>query len=70
MAVAAGMFGIMLVIAIVIVVFFLIVALFQWLWNTTMPDVFGVNAVTYWQGFRLLLLAALLFGGHAAANAG
>jgi len=43
--------------------FFLIVALLQWLWNITMPDVFGLKTITYWQALRLLLIAAILFGG-------
>ena len=35
---------------------------FQWLWNITMPDVFNLKKINYWQAFRLLLIAALLFG--------
>lgn len=42
--------------------FLLITALFQWLWNITMPDVFNLKKINYWQAFRLLLIAALLFG--------
>lgn len=40
----------------------LMIALFQWLWNITMPQVFNLNAITYWQALRLLLIAAFLFG--------
>ncbi|MCP4203880.1 MAG: hypothetical protein GY769_18335 [bacterium] len=40
----------------------LAIALFQWLWNITMPDVFNLNIITFWQAFRLLLIAAFLFG--------
>ena len=36
---------------------------FRWLWNTTVPDVFGLKSLTFWQAFRVLLLAAILFGG-------
>ena len=43
--------------------FFLIVWLLKWLWNMTMPAVFNLKAITYWQAFRLLLIAAILFGG-------
>jgi hypothetical protein len=28
-----------------------------------MPELFGLKKVTYWQAFRLLLLAMILFGG-------
>ena len=56
--------GILAVLALVVLVFFVVVALFQWLWNITMPDVFELRQVTFWQAFRLLLLAAILFGGE------
>ena len=35
----------------------------QWLWNWLMPDIFGLNPISYWQAFGLLFLAKLLFGG-------
>ncbi len=37
--------------------------LLQWLWNITMPQVFNLKTVTFWQAFRLLLIAGILFGG-------
>lgn len=37
-------------------------ALLRWLWNLTMPDVFRLTTLTYWQAFRLLLIASILFG--------
>ena len=33
------------------------------LWNWIMPDIFGVNEVTYWQAWGLVLLAHILFRG-------
>lgn len=42
---------------------FLATWLLKWLWNMTMPEVFGLKVITYWQAFRLLLIAGLLFGG-------
>jgi len=42
---------------------FLGALLLQYLWNTTIPELFNLKPVTYWQAFRLLLLASLLFGG-------
>lgn len=42
---------------------FLVAALLQYLWNTTMPQVFNLKEIDYWQAFRLLLIAAILFGG-------
>jgi len=38
-------------------------AIFQWLWNITMPLVFDLKRIMFWQAFRILLLAWLLFGG-------
>jgi len=45
-----------------VALFLLVTALFQWLWNITMPDVFNLKTINYWQAFRLLLIAGLLFG--------
>lgn len=38
-------------------------AVFQWLWNCTMPAQFGMKPLRYWVAFRLLLIAAFLFSG-------
>jgi hypothetical protein len=43
-------------------VLLLVTALLQWLWNMTMPQVFNLKAITYWQAFRLLIIAGILFG--------
>lgn len=53
----------LLIIPLVIILVFAVPALFQWLWNNTMPEVFGLKLISYWQAFRLLLIAAMLFGG-------
>lgn len=37
--------------------------LLQYLWNTTIPYVFNLKPITFWQAFRLLLIAGILFGG-------
>ena len=36
-------------------------AVFMWLWDQTMPDVFGLRPITYWQSLRLLLIAGFVF---------
>jgi len=41
---------------------FLLTWLFEWLWNITIPQVFNLKTITYWQAFRLLLIAGILFG--------
>ena len=40
-----------------------IAPLFQWLWNITMPEVFDLRKIAFWQAYRLLLIAEFLFGG-------
>jgi len=50
-------------IAILLPVFVIIVtALFQYLWNETIPELFNLSALTFGQAFRLLLISAMLFG--------
>ena len=38
------------------------------LWNWLMPEIFGLPAITYWQGWGMVILAHILFksfpGGH------
>jgi hypothetical protein len=50
----------------------LFAALFGWLvqilWNWLMPAVFGLKTITFGQGFGILLLAKLLFGGVAPGH--
>lgn len=53
----------LLLVPLVIGLFFLLTALLQWLWNLTMPQVFNLKVIGFWQAFRLLLIAAILFGG-------
>lgn len=43
------------------VIFFIIISLLQYLWNTTMPELFDLKQITFWQSFRLLLISAILF---------
>jgi hypothetical protein len=51
-------------ILIALVLIAIIVVIFRWLWNTTMPDVFGVKQLSFGQALKILVLASLLFGGH------
>jgi hypothetical protein len=43
--------------------FLLLVALLWWLWNITLPEVFRLPPITYWQARRLVLISTILFGG-------
>ncbi len=33
------------------------------LWNSLMPAIFAVKAISFWQGLGLLVLSRILFGG-------
>ncbi len=50
-------------VAVGLVTLLLLTLLLKWLWNITMPDIFKINKVKYWQAFRLLLIASILFSG-------
>jgi hypothetical protein len=52
----------LLLIVLIPVVIAIATAIFQWLWNITMPQVFELKEITFWQAFRILLLAGFLFG--------
>lgn len=37
----------------------------QWLWNSLMPEIFGLPEVSYWQAVGLAVLSHILFGSHS-----
>ena len=43
-------------------VFLLIGWAVKWLWNSLMPELFGLTTITYWQAVGILVLAKILFG--------
>ena len=45
-----------------ILVFLLAIYALQLLWNWLMPDLFGLQTITYWQALGILVLAKLIFG--------
>ena len=46
-------------------VIFIITALFVHMRNITVPGIFQLREIKFWEGFRLLLLSCILFGGCA-----
>ncbi|WP_273483326.1 hypothetical protein [Desulforamulus ruminis] len=34
----------------------------QLLWNSTIPQIFALKEITFWQSLRLLIIAWILFG--------
>lgn len=53
----------LLLLFLIVLALLIAAAILQWLWNETMPDVFGLTVVTYWQALRLLLIAGIIIGG-------
>jgi hypothetical protein len=60
--------GAVLGVAIAAVIVGIMVLVFRWLWNTTMPEVFGLKELSFWQAFKIILLAGILFGGQRAMD--
>ena len=52
----------------ILAAFAIFTIVFRLIWNATMPAVFGVNRITFWQAVGLLVLASILFGGHRVIN--
>ena len=38
------------------------------LWNALMPEIFDLNAISFWQALGLLILSKILFSGFASLN--
>ncbi len=55
--------NIILIASLLILLVLLATAVFQWLWNITMPEVFGLRKIRFWIAFRLLVIAGFLAGG-------
>jgi hypothetical protein len=52
-----------------IAMLFIVSGLLMWLWNITIPKIFnGVREITFWEAFRLLLIAGILFGNGLGLN--
>jgi hypothetical protein len=52
----------LVLVGLVIMMAFIVPAFFQFLWNITVPEIFGLRTITYWQAFRLLLMSSMIFG--------
>jgi hypothetical protein len=57
-----GIVELLIIIAPFVLLLFLIPVLLSWLWNITMPEVFGLKQITFWQAFRLFIIVFMLFG--------
>lgn len=61
--IATTLVGALVGLVIGLIILAIITLIFRWLWNTTMPDVFGVKSLSFGQAFKILLIASMLFGG-------
>jgi hypothetical protein len=61
--ITATLIGAIVGLGIGLIILAIITLIFRWLWNTTMPEVFGVRSLTFGQSFKILLIASMLFGG-------
>lgn len=55
-------------VAVGLLVLIIFTLIFRWIWNRTVPAVFGLKQITFWQAIGILLLASILFGGHRVVN--
>ncbi len=46
-----------------VVLFFGLIFVFQQIWNMTLPTIFDLKLISYWQALGLVVLARILFGG-------
>lgn len=51
-------------VGLVLVGFVVFVLVFRWVWNRTVPAVFGLSEISFWQAVGILFLATVLTGGH------
>jgi hypothetical protein len=56
--------GVILGLVIAVALIAIIVFVFRWLWNSTMPEVFDLKTLSFGQALKILILASILFGGH------
>ena len=55
-----------------VVAFLALVYIFMYIWNRTIPAVFGLKEIDYWQALGLLVISRIMIGGFGFrwANAG
>lgn len=53
---------------ITIILVFILGFIYKWIWNETMPYLFGLPTITYWKMVGVTLLANALFGRTLKRN--
>ena len=59
---------ILVAVAVTVVAFVIFTLVFRWIWNRTVPAVFGLKEISFWQAVGILVLASILFGGHRVVS--
>lgn len=54
--------------AVVIGLAFLMVLPTMWLWNWLMPDIFGLQEITFWQALGINFLTGILFRTNSSSK--
>lgn len=39
-----------------------------WLWNATMPELFGMKEITWWMAWKLMMLSAVIFKSFSISS--
>ena len=55
-------FGWLVILLYIVPVVLIATVVLQWLWNITMPELFRLPTLRYWQAVRLLIIAGFLLG--------
>jgi hypothetical protein len=54
----------LLIIPVLLAAFLIVVLIFQALWNSTFPSLFGWKIISFWTAFKIILISTILFGGY------
>ena len=57
-----------LVVGVLIVVTLILTLPIYWLWNWLMPELFGLQAITFWQALGVALLSSCLFKSASSGS--
>jgi hypothetical protein len=60
--------GLGIAVALIVIGFVIFALIFRLIWNWTVPAVFGLRAITFWQAVGILILSSILFGGHRVVS--
>ena len=65
---AAAIVGIAVALTVIGMLIMAVSVVVEVLWDSIMPDIFGLPEITYWQAVQLFLLTYLLIGGGTTVS--